>query len=190
MQHPTANRAARRIQKACMSTLPYSPITELMPGDIAVGLVGDQLKTLLGSCVSIILTDPRRTVGAMCHIVHVGKPNMANTRNTAYGSVAMQELFARLQHLGISPKLCQAYVYGGGNMFPHLFSKRHVGDANVEWALAFLAEHHITVLHQDLGGHGYRKVAWTVGADAPMVELVLADTADNLATEPQRTGKN
>ena len=171
-----------------MSTRPYSPTTELMPGDIAVGLVGDQLKTLLGSCVSIILTDPRRTVGAMCHIVHVGKPNTANTRNTAYGSVAMQELFARLQHLGISPKLCQAYVYGGGNMFPQLFSKHHVGDANAEWALAFLAEHHITVLHQDLGGHGYRKVAWTVGTSAPEVEMVLADTADAIVGVTGVTG--
>jgi chemotaxis protein CheD len=173
-----------------MSTLPYSPTTELMPGDIALGLVGDQLKTLLGSCVSIILTDPRRTVGAMCHVVHVGKPNTTNTRNTAYGSVAMQELFARLQLLGISPRLCQAYVYGGGNMFPQLFSKRHVGDANAEWALAFLAEHDITVLDSDLGGHGYRRVAWTVGANAPVVDLVLADTADSFVNEPLRTGKN
>lgn len=173
-----------------MSALPYAPATELMPGDIAVGLVGDQLKTLLGSCVSIILTDPRRTVGAMCHIVHVGKPNTANTRNTAYGSVAMQELFARLQHLGISPKLCQAYVYGGGNMFPQVFSKHHVGDSNAEWALAFLAEHHITVLHQDLGGHGYRKVAWTVGANPPVVEMVLADTTAAAAAVTGKTGLN
>ncbi len=156
-----------------MSALPYSPVTELMPGDIAVGLVGDHLKTLLGSCVSIILTDPRRTVGAMCHIVHVGKPNAANIHNTAYGSVAMQELFARLQHLGISPRLCQAYVYGGGNMFPNVFSRHHVGDANADWALAFLAENNITVLGQDLGGHGYRKVAWTIGPDEPVVETFL-----------------
>ena len=173
-----------------MSTLPYSPLTELMPGDIAVGLVGDQIKTLLGSCVGILLTDPRRTVGAMCHIVHVGKPNTANTRNTAYGSVAMQELFARLQHLGISPTLCQAYVYGGGNMFPQLFSRHHVGVTNAEWSLAFLAQHHIEVLDSDLGGHGYRKVAWTVGSDAPVVELVMADTSDTVVGEPFGTGKN
>ena len=32
---------------------------DLMPGHVALGLVGDQLKTLLGSCVSVILTDPR-----------------------------------------------------------------------------------------------------------------------------------
>ena len=40
-------------------------VFDLMPGDVALGTAGDQLKTLLGSCVSVILTDPRRTVGAM-----------------------------------------------------------------------------------------------------------------------------
>ena len=70
---------------------------ELMPGDVALGRKGDRLKTLLGSCISVILTDPRRTVGAMCHIVHVGKPNAANQHNTAFGIVAMDEMFHRLQ---------------------------------------------------------------------------------------------
>ena len=67
---------------------------ELMPGDVALGYAGDQLKTLLGSCVSVILTDPRRTVGAMCHIVHVGIPTRPTSHNTAYGVVAMAEMFA------------------------------------------------------------------------------------------------
>ena len=37
----------------------------LNPGDVAVGQRGDRLETLLGSCVAIVLTDPRRTIGAM-----------------------------------------------------------------------------------------------------------------------------
>ena len=41
-----------------------------------LGYAGDRMKTLLGSCVAVILTDQRRTVGTMCHIVHVGRPTM------------------------------------------------------------------------------------------------------------------
>jgi chemotaxis protein CheD len=48
-------------------------IYTLHPGDVACGERGDRLETLLGSCVAIILTDPRRTIGAMCHIVHAGQ---------------------------------------------------------------------------------------------------------------------
>jgi chemotaxis protein CheD len=146
-----------------------------MPGDVALAFAQDQLKTLLGSCVSVILTDPKRTVAAMCHIVHVGKPNAANIRNTAYGVVAMDEMFARLRRVGVTPKLCEAYVFGGGNMFPHLFMARHVGASNSEWVLDYLHAQSIQVVDSCLGGNGYRKVAWTVGPTEPLVETVFAE---------------
>ena len=87
---------------------------ELMPGDVALGQAGDTLKTLLGSCVSVILTDPRRTVGVMCHIVHVGHPNAANKHNTAFGSVAMADMVRRLYQVGFATRSCEAYGEGGG----------------------------------------------------------------------------
>jgi chemotaxis protein CheD len=152
---------------------------ELLPGDVALGLAGDQLKTLLGSCVSVILTDPRRTVAAMCHIVHVGSPNAANQHNTAYGAVAMDTLFTRLRGIGVTPKLCEAYVFGGGNMFPQLFVERHVGANNAAWALAFLQTQGIKLADQCLGGNGYRKVSWTVGPTEPVVETVFAELEGN-----------
>jgi chemotaxis protein CheD len=151
-------------------------VVELMPGDVALGRAGDQLKTLLGSCVSVILTDPRRTVGVMCHIVHVGHPNAANTHNTAYGEVAMQDMFDRLIGVAIPPARCQAYVYGGGNMFPQMFSTTHVGAKNADWVLDYLHDCGIAVIEHDVGGNGYRKVAWTVGRDQPAVDTVRTDT--------------
>ena len=42
----------------------------LHPGDVVCAEQGEQLETLLGSCVAIVLTDPRRTVAVMCHFVH------------------------------------------------------------------------------------------------------------------------
>ena len=41
---------------------PDAGVMELLPGDTALGYAGDRMKTLLGSCVAVILTDPRRTV--------------------------------------------------------------------------------------------------------------------------------
>jgi chemotaxis protein CheD len=150
-------------------------MVELMPGDVALGDAGDMLKTLLGSCVSVILTDPRRTVAAMCHIVHVGAPNAANKDNTAYGQVAMHAMFAHLRAKGVNPNLCEAYVFGGGNMFPQFFSARNVGTSNAEWVTGYLNEQGIAVLDQSLGGTGYRKVSWTVGPVKPLVETVFPE---------------
>jgi chemotaxis protein CheD len=162
------------IKSTLTSTAVSGPV-ELMPGDLAIGDVGDHMKTLLGSCVTVILTDPRRTVGAMCHIVHVGKPNAANVNNTAFGSVAMHDMFAHLRAKGVNPGMCEAYVFGGGNMFPQIFSAKHVGSSNAEWVLDYLHAHRIPIVDHCLGGNGYRKVSWTVGATDPLVETVFAE---------------
>ena len=150
-------------------------IFELMPGDVALGLAGDHLKTLLGSCVSVILTDPRRTVAVMCHIVHAGQPNAANANNTAYAVVAMEKMFDELTAVGVIPTRCEAYVFGGGNMFPALFAKRHIGQNNVQWVLDYLHDRGMPVVDHCLAGSGYRKVSWTVGPAEPIVDMVFAE---------------
>lgn len=150
-----------------------SPVVHLLhPGDLALAFDGERLETLLGSCVSVVLTDPHRTVGAMCHIVNASEPGPTQKNDTAFASCAMRQMFARLRSVGIEPRLCHAYVFGGGNMFPHMFHTRHVGEANVEWVMNFLRQHHIPVLAESVGGNFYRKVAWTVGSPELHVETV------------------
>jgi len=151
----------------------------LLPGDVAMGFDGDVLETLLGSCVSVILTDPRRTTGVMCHILHSLKAPAAEANNTAYATQAMQSLFALLRSVGIAPEMCEAFVYGGGNMFPQIFSKFHVGIGNADWALDFLESHAIPVVEQSVGGAFYRKVRWSVGARSPQVVETATHVSSN-----------
>jgi chemotaxis protein CheD len=108
----------------------------------------------------------------MCHIVHVGHPNAANHNNTAFGSVAMAEMTRRLYAIGFAPRSCEAYVVGGGNMFPALVTHHHVGLNNIDWVMGYLEHHKIRVLKEDLGGTIYRKLVWTVGPGEPKVENV------------------
>ena len=148
----------------------------LHPGDVACADRGECLETLLGSCVAIVLTDPRRTIGAMCHVVHAGSPHGATARDTAFGEAALTEMRHRLRERGIDAGQCLAWVFGGGNMFPGRIgdaaTEGNVGAANFEWALGALARAGIRVLGVSLGGHAYRKLRWTVGPDAPEVETV------------------
>lgn len=140
----------------------------LHPGDVACVDAGEILETLLGSCVAVLLTDPRRTVGTMCHVVHANSALDGSRGNCAYGEPALQDMYARLRARGINPHMCEAYVFGGGNMFPHLFGSSHPGDANARWALAALAREGIPVLFQDVGGATYRRLSWTVGREMPL----------------------
>jgi chemotaxis protein CheD len=151
-----------------------SPI-ELMPGAVALGLTGQAFKTLLGSCICAVLTDPRRTVAALSHIVYVGQPTAAKRDNPAYGAVAMERMFALLRARGVNPGLCEAYVFGGGNMFPQIFETRHVGRTNADWVMDYLHHHGIAVIAHDVGGTGYRKLTWSVGRDDPVVEIVFPE---------------
>lgn len=155
---------------------PQAGVHHLHPGDLACGNQGERFTTLLGSCVAVVLTDPRRTVGAMCHIVHAspsGRGYAENlVRNSAWGDIALDLMYAQLRARGIQPQLCEAYVYGGGNMFPGQFGASHVGTNNAGWTLQALANERIRVLHQDVGGSCYRRLAWTVGPEAPEVTAV------------------
>ncbi len=158
----------------------------LHPGDMACGGRGERFATLLGSCVAVVLSDPRRTVGAMCHVVHAGFPPRGDvqTHDTAWGEPALQGLYALLRQRGIVPQLCEAWLYGGGNMFPGQFPNDrpgqatgaqgggHVGTQNARWAQQALARDGLRLLHQDLGGSCYRRLAWTVGPHAPEVQAV------------------
>ncbi|MCX7203654.1 MAG: chemotaxis protein CheD [Burkholderiales bacterium] len=149
-----------------------SGVTVLHPGDVACGERGERFETLLGSCVAIVLTDPRRTLGAMCHVVHSSPAPAAHQDDSAWGDAALRKVYSLLQGRGIDPRQCEAWVYGGGNMFPERFSGPHVGQYNAQWALDTLQSEGIRVIDADLGGAHYRKLAWSVGAQPPQVVCV------------------
>lgn len=149
-----------------MSAVASGALHVLHPGDVALGESGDRLETLLGSCVAIVLTDARRSVGAMCHIVHAGG---RQGTSTAFAGPALEAIFALLRRRAIDPLRCEAFVYGGGNMFPALAQARLVGAANVSWAFDALAHHGIGVTAHDVGGSCYRRLGWTVGEGRPQV---------------------
>ncbi|MBT0571448.1 chemotaxis protein CheD [Curvibacter sp. CHRR-16] len=150
---------------------------DLMPGDVVLAHAGDQLRTLLGSCVSLILTDPRRTVGCMCHIVHASRPPADQLHNTAYGSVALQRMQALLLSVGITPRYCHAYAYGGGNMFASIADEDNVSLHNVLWLQATLQHWGMTPVQACLGGRCYRKLSWVVGSQPPQIDAIQLETA-------------
>ena len=155
----------------------------LHPGDVACGVRGDSFATLLDSCIAVVLTDPRRTVGVMCHIVHttnittnITTIHTSAPRDSAWGDVALDRLYDLLRGRGITPQLCEACVYGGGIMFPGVFgSSWHLGSNNARWVLEALTHDSVRVLHNDVDGSAHRKLTWTVGPDPPQAIAVAVE---------------
>ncbi len=155
-----------------MSAIEAGTVITLHPGDVMLGSRGDRMQTLLGSCVAVVLTDPRRTVGVMCHIVHATLAPLSARRHGAYIDVALQMMTDLLHERGLVLSQCDAYVYGGGNMFPDLYPKSSIGDHNVQAVLHALDQAGVRVLSIGTGGAAYRKLSWLVGPDLPQVEAV------------------
>jgi chemotaxis protein CheD len=141
----------------------------LHPGDVVIALAGDRVETLLGSCISAILTDSERTVGAICRVVHSRQHAQARQRATAQCHEAIDAMYAHLKSSGLDPTLCDAFVFGGGNMFPDLIGGGHVGEDNAHRVLSRLEQDGIRILQRHVGGPLYRRVSWIVGRGAPLV---------------------
>lgn len=144
----------------------------LMPGDVVCADRDERLATLLGSCVSVVLTDRRRTIGAMCHIVHAGEASGPTGNPGAFADHAVDVMYRLLRDRGFSPNLCDAYVYGGGNMFPELVGGSNVGEKNARTVLERLRLDGIRIVFVDLGGTSYRRLSWRIGPDLPVVQAV------------------
>lgn len=166
--------AERRDPRTDTSRSPQAAPLVMHPGDVLCVNAGVRLQTLLGSCVSICMTDVAHTVGAMCHYVHSTPPRHDLRHDAHYAEVALSRMFAELRCRGIDPLTCDAYVCGGGAMRLHgMGEPSSIGARNVQWARQFLAAHRIaTHVLSTGGGACYRKVNWLVGQGAPAVSVL------------------
>lgn len=138
----------------------------LQPGEYFVADADYQLRTMLGSCVSITLWHPATRQGAMSHFLlptrGASKPKQA--LDARYGDEALQLMLLELQRLGIPVAQCQGKIFGGGNMFPGKLRAGglNVGQRNGEAALALMREHEIPVVSESLFGIGHRQIVFDV----------------------------
>lgn len=139
----------------------------LQPGDYFVADAAYQIRTMLGSCVSITLWHPATRIGAMSHFLLPERRRAegdAPALDGRYGDEALMLMLAELARAGICPAQCQGKIFGGGNMFvSHLHSgAEHVGRKNGRAARALLLKHGVPVVSESLFGLGHRQIIFDV----------------------------
>lgn len=143
----------------------------LKPGEYFVGGADFQVRTLLGSCVSITLWHPRYCIGAMSHYLLSSRcrklPKQQRTRherNGKYADEALELMVRDLAKAKVPIKECQAKIFGGGNMFPNhtMQSRFNVGLKNGETARELLADYEIPVVSENLFGIGHREIIFKI----------------------------
>jgi chemotaxis protein CheD len=139
----------------------------LQPGEYFVADADYQIRTMLGSCVSITLWHPATRIGAMSHFLLPERSLTdvnASALDARYGDEALTLMLAELARSGIRASQCQGKIFGGGNMFPG-HSRRgagHVGRKNGEAARALLRGHGVPIVSESLFGTGHRQIIFNV----------------------------
>lgn len=99
-------------------------LVTLMPGDFYFGDKAVRIRTLLGSCVAIVVWHPKTKLAGMCHYVLPKRGVLPERRPLSgakldgrYANEAVQ-LFAReMARYGTRPSEYQVSLYGAANMF-------------------------------------------------------------------------
>ena len=153
----------------------------LHPGQYHVGGADCTMRTLLGSCVSIVLWQAQRQVGAMSHFLLSSREARPGAPlDGRYGEDALTLMLAQLAAIGIAPGECQAKIFGGADMFPTLVQRDArigVGRQNGEAARQLLRDRGIPIVSESLYGHGHRRIVFCVASGAVWSTQVPPDQA-------------
>jgi chemotaxis protein CheD len=139
----------------------------LQPGEHSVADAGYRLRTLLGSCVSIILWHPAKRIGAMSHFLLPTRGNLPpGELDGRYAEEAMQLMIRDLAAERVGPHRCHGKLFGGGNMFPRQSraSTVNVGQKNGEAARSLLLAHRVPLISESLFGLGHRQIIFDVAS--------------------------
>lgn len=123
--------------------------------DMNVCTPPDAITTLgLGSCVGIVLYDPRTKICGMVHVMLPDSTQIRNNENIAkFADTGIEELAKRVVKMGANRASLVAKIAGGAQMFA--FNSNNdmlrVGQRNAEAVRAVLAKMNIRIIADDCG---------------------------------------
>ncbi|HVX65298.1 MAG TPA: chemotaxis protein CheD [Bryobacteraceae bacterium] len=141
------------------------PRVHLSAAEVCLARTPTVIETVLGSCVAVVLFNPRFRMGAMCHGALPRCPECFIResdvrRGLRYVDFAIEHLVERFARLGIMPSELVVKLFGGADMLK-VFSARAVatvGQQNCTVALETLARLGMAPVRSDLGGRQGRVV--------------------------------
>jgi chemotaxis protein CheD len=149
-------------------------MVKVFPGEFYVTNKSDEvLVTILGSCVSACIRDPRLGIGGMNHFMLAEGEAQSwggDSKSTRYGNFAMEKLVNELHKAGCSRDTLEIKVFGGGNVTD---TRNAIGTQNAEFVLRYLEGEGFNCAAQDLGGLHPRRIHY-YPATGRVVRRILA----------------
>lgn len=138
----------------------------LQPGEYYFGDRYTRIRTLLGSCVSLVFWHPTLLLGGMCHYLlpSRGKPPVDGLEGR-YGDEAIALMLAEIRATGSRPADYRVRVFGGSDMFPGISGRSGgdtIGRRNVEAARQMIKAHQLRCVDAHVEGSGHRHLLFDI----------------------------
>jgi chemotaxis protein CheD len=148
---------------------PYNtkiPVIYLKPGEIYITEKPTLVATILGSCVSVTMFNPRLRIGAICHgILPSGKDATSCDDNSPdefkYVDYSIEKMFERYEIYGVTPDEIEVKLFGGAEI---ITSKKgslitiSIGTQNIQTAILALKSKGLKLHVSHVGGVSGRKL--------------------------------
>lgn len=139
-------------------------VAKLLPGDYYVTCEEEILDTVLGSCVSACIRNPRLGIGGMNHFM-LPRPSgqQGDTwdsvagRATRYGSASMETLINRILSAGGTRSELEVKIFGGGRVLSTLSD---IGNHNVTFVRDYLKQEGLRIASEDVGANYPRHIQY------------------------------
>ncbi|CAG9000375.1 MAG: Chemoreceptor glutamine deamidase CheD [Candidatus Celerinatantimonas neptuna] len=146
-------------------------VVHLHAGEMLFGRGSREIRTLLGSCISIVLWHPKLRHCGICHFALPEHPNgVTGKLDARYGDhcIELFRHFANGRHTELSEY--QAKIFGGGNLLSQFkppfdwsesdaqLERISVGEKNAAAAFSLLMSNHVRILVADVGEQCYRRL--------------------------------
>ncbi|MRR05793.1 MAG: chemotaxis protein CheD [Deltaproteobacteria bacterium] len=135
------------------------PRIYLKPGEFHFAVRPTIVSTVLGSCVSVTMHNPERTMGAICHAVLPDELNPGEPYRYVDSAIAaMLRLFDRYR---INRRDIQVKLFGGSDILPHGengYRYMTVGQQNILRANQIIEQEQLHIIASDVGGTRGRKL--------------------------------
>jgi chemotaxis protein CheD len=140
------------------------PAVAVAIGQWAVAATPTRIRTLLGSCVGVVLYDRTARLGGLAHIVLPKAPSIVDHPGK-YADTAIPALIAEFNRRlgGKAPARLTAKLVGGATMFQvdgmaRENSALNIGQRNQDAVEKILTELTIPILARDMGGDSGRRL--------------------------------
>ena len=142
----------------------------LRMGEMSIAIDGEDLRTLLGSCIGLALYDRRQKIGGLAHIV-LPHARGATDRPGKFVDTAIPTLIESMQEVAEDRLRLTAKFAGGASMFSTTVATK-IGQQNVESCERLLDELRIPVVAKHCGGEQGRRMCLKTTNGQVTIEIV------------------